>query len=116
MEPNDNANRQGRGACLSLMLTGGFAGFLLLLVVVATGGWAAYILWITAAIGMFGLIHYVLWGRLMLRQTAGEREEEEVRQRVEEREGDEPKPGANGIRRFPVSRLRGRWRGSWRSV
>ena len=42
------------------------------LLILATGGWAVYLVWIVAAIGLFGLIHYLLWGRLLLRQTAGE--------------------------------------------
>ena len=101
MGPNENAERRRRGSCLAVMLTGSFVGFLLVLLVLATGGWAAYVLWIAAAIALFGLTHYLLWGRLMLRQTAGEREEEQVRRRAEERGHDEAGPGANGIRRIP---------------
>ena len=101
MEPNENAERQRRGSCLAVMLTGTFTGFLLVLLVLATGGWAVHVLWIAAAVAMFGLVHYLLWGRLMLRQTAGEREEEEVRRRAEERERQEAEPGSNGFRRRP---------------
>ncbi|HVS33949.1 MAG TPA: hypothetical protein VMS17_00075 [Gemmataceae bacterium] len=101
MEPNPSAEQQRRGTCLTMTLTGGFAVFLLLVLVLATGGWAAYILWVGGFVALFGLIHYLLWGRLLLRQTAGERQEEDVRRRIEEREDDEPRPGANGIRRFP---------------
>ncbi len=101
MEPNGNADQQRRGSCLAVMLTGSFVGFLLVLLVLATGGWAVHLLWIAAAIALFGLTHYLLWGRLMLRQTAGEREEEEVRRRAEARDHDEAAPGANGFRRIP---------------
>jgi hypothetical protein len=101
MEPSDSTERQRRGSCLTIALTGGLVGFLLLLLVVATEGWAVYAIGIAAAIGMFGLAHYLLWGRLLLQQTAGEREEEEARRRAEERGREGVKHGANGFRRLP---------------
>ena len=100
MEPNENAERQRRGSCLAVMLTTMFTAFLLVLLVLATGGWAVHLVWIIAAIGAFGLIHYLLWGRLMLRQTAGEHEEEELRQADEEQRED-AETGANGFHRLP---------------
>ena len=39
-----------------------------------------------AAMVAFGYLHYVLWGYAFSQQTAGEREEEELRQRVEAEE------------------------------
>ena len=101
MEPSDDPERQRRGSCLTILLTGGLVCVLLLLLVVATGGWAVYVVWIGAGIFLFGLLHYLLWGRLMLQQTAGEREEEEARRRAEQRERDGPGPHVNGIRRLP---------------
>jgi phosphotransferase system glucose/maltose/N-acetylglucosamine-specific IIC component len=101
MESDDLQERQRRGSCLTIMLTGGLVGFFLLLLVVATGGWAVHVLWIGTAIFLFGAIHYLLWGRLMLHQTAREREEEDVRRRAEEREGRESEAGSNRIRRLP---------------
>ena len=101
MEPGDDTERrQQRGSCLVIALTGGLVGLLLLLLVLATGGWAIHIVWITAAILGFGGIHYLLWGRTMLQQTAGEREEEEMRRRAEEREREKADHHSNGVRRF----------------
>ena len=100
MEPNDDGERQRRGSCVAILLTGGFACFVLVLLVLATGGWAIHVLWIATAIGTFGLVHYLLWGRMMLQQTAGEREEEEVRQRAEEREREEAERESDGFHRF----------------
>ena len=74
-------------------------GFFAALLVVATGGWAVYAIWIAGAIFLFGAIHYLLWGRAMLQQTAGDREEEEMRQQMEEREEEPPGPGSNGFTR-----------------
>ena len=85
MEANDGGGRPRRGACLSILLTGGAVSLLMLLLVLATGGWAVYLIGIGGGIALFGLIHYAVWGQWMLRQPAGEREEEEVRQWAEER-------------------------------
>ena len=101
MEPNDGAERQQRGACLTILLTGGLVGMILLVLVLATAGWAMHVVWIGTAIVLFGLFHYLLWGRLLLQQTAGEREEEEVRQKAEERERRRGEPGGDGVRRQP---------------
>lgn len=87
MEPGDGGERQRRGACVSILLTGAAVSVLLAVLVLATGGWAMYVVWIAGAIAAFGLIHYLLWGQWMLRQTAGEREEEEIRRKAEGREG-----------------------------
>ena len=81
MEPSENPEQRQRGACVSLMIAAMVVGFFALLLVVATGGWAVYVIGISAAIFLFGAIHYLLWGRLMLQQTAGDREEEEMRER-----------------------------------
>ena len=66
---------------------------------VATGGWAVYVIGVAGAIFLFGGMHYLLWGRAMLQQTAGDREEEEMRQRAEEPEDEPPAPGSNGFTR-----------------
>jgi hypothetical protein len=99
MAPNEYADRQKRGACLSLMMAAGGVAFFALLLIVATGGWAVYVIGVAGAIFLFGAMHYLLWGRAMLQQTAGDREEEELRQRIEEDEEEPPGPGANGITR-----------------
>ncbi len=99
MEPGGGGERQRRGACLSILMTGTATAFLLMLVALATGGWAMYVVWVGGAIAAFGLIHYGLWGQWMLRQTAGEREEEEVRQKAEAREASNA--GSDRVRRLP---------------
>jgi len=101
MEPDGDPERQRRGACLSVLLTGGAASLFLVVVVLATDGWALGLLGIGAAVFLFGLIHYVLWGRLLLRETAGEREQEELRREDEARADEWPGPGSNGVRRLP---------------
>jgi Flp pilus assembly protein TadB len=99
MAPNEYADRRQRGTCLSIMMAAAVAGFFALLLVVATGGWAVYVIGVAGAIFLFGAMHYLLWGRAMLQQTASDREEEEMRQRIEEQEEEPPGPGSNGITR-----------------
>jgi hypothetical protein len=62
------------------VLAGG--GFLLFLVLV-TGGFFLYPLLIGGGIAAVGGLHYLLWGRSLSEQTAGEREEAEFRARME---------------------------------
>ena len=100
MEPTGYAEKRQRGTCLSLMMAAAVVVFFALLLVVATGGWAVYVIGVAGAIFVFGAMHYLLWGREMLQQTAGDREEEEMRQRIEERDEEPPAPGSNGITRF----------------
>jgi hypothetical protein len=99
MKPSEYQNQRQRGTCLSLMIAAGGAGFFALLLVVATGGWAVYVIGVALAIFLFGGIHYLLWGRLMLQQTAGDREEEELRQRIEDMDDEPPEHGSNGFTR-----------------
>jgi sugar phosphate permease len=97
MTPNEYADRRQRGTCLSLMMAAGAVGFFALLLVVATGGWAVNVIGVAVAVFLFGAIHYLLWGRLMLQKTAGDREEEELRRRVEEMDDEPPEHGSNGF-------------------
>ena len=102
MEPDDGGERQRRGACLSILLTGGAVCLFLLLVVLATGGWAVHVVWIGAAIVLFGLIHYAVWGRWMQgEKTAGDLDEEEVRRQAEAKERGPSADGSDHVRRFP---------------
>jgi hypothetical protein len=57
-------------------------GFLLFLTVI-TGGFFLYVLGVAGGVGALGGLHYLLWGRSLNEQTAGEREEAEFRARLE---------------------------------
>jgi hypothetical protein len=72
-----------RESVLTIVLSGlGGLGILLFLVVI-TWGWLLYAVLAVLGIGLFALINYFLWGRSMMAQTAGEREEEQVRASME---------------------------------
>ena len=46
---------------------------------------------------LYGMFHYLLWGKMLSEQVAGEREEEQLRQRAEVEEW--PVPDPYGVRR-----------------
>ena len=49
-----------------------------------TGGLFMWMLIGAVGIGILGIFHYFLWGRSFSQQTAGEREEEELRREIED--------------------------------
>ena len=76
------------------LLLGAFA---LLVLILVSGGFFLYVIYLALAVAGLALIHYVLWGRAMSRSVAGEREEEQLRQRAAA--DDWPLPDQNSFRR-----------------
>lgn len=72
-----------RQSCLAVLLAGMFAAMILFVLILVTGGAIFYVLPVIAGLGLFSWMHYLLWGRAMNERTAGEREEEQVRQQAE---------------------------------
>jgi hypothetical protein len=91
---SDNPDQQ-RSSCLMVLITLGVGGSFLMLLVLITGGWLLYLCYVLIGIAVFGAIHYFLWGRLMLRETADERERERQRRR-DETPPWPPPPESNG--------------------
>jgi hypothetical protein len=60
------------------------------LLVVLTEGYILAVPGLVLILGVVASAHYLLWGRAMARNTAGEREEEEMRERMEPNEWDVP--------------------------
>jgi len=88
MDPEPNEPRRRRETILTLGLTAGFAGSILLFLVLVSGGFFVYVIAAVFTIAMIGLLHYALWGHALTQEVAGEREEEESRARWEaEQEG-----------------------------
>jgi arginine exporter protein ArgO len=71
---------------LTLLAVGGFLFFLTLI----SGGWVIYFLEVVLALIAFAGLHYLLWGRMMMDETAGEREEAELQAKAELSEWDLP--------------------------
>jgi hypothetical protein len=79
----NNPHRGRREVFLAFLLVLFFGGGCILFLTVVTGGYFIYVLAAAAGIAVFGCVHYLLWGRSMTREVAGEREEEEARERWE---------------------------------
>ena len=74
LPPSSQSQRQTLLAVLLAILVG--AGFVFFLVLV-TGGLFLEILAALGGMGLFGYVHYLLWGRSLSQQVAGERTAEE---------------------------------------
>src|SRR5437660_330493 len=92
---SDNPDQQ-RSSCLMVLITVGIGGFFVMMLVLITGGWLMYLLYVVAGIAVFGAVHYFLWGRLMLQETADERERERQRRRDETPPWPPPSDGSAG--------------------
>jgi hypothetical protein len=84
MEPPADPQRKGRETILTVALTGLFGGGFLLFLILVSGGFFFYVCLAVLAIGLVGTLHYYLWGQSLMREVAGEREEEELRRLEEE--------------------------------
>lgn len=93
MTHNYSSEQQQRHAFLSVFLTMLALGFALLVLIVISGGLFLYVLLLGGGIVMVGLLHYLLWGWAFSQETAGEREEEQLRQRAAAIESEEPWKG-----------------------
>ena len=71
--------------------------FALLVLILVSGGFFLWVIYLALAVAGLALVHYVLWGRAMSRSVAGEREEEQLRQRAAA--DDWPLPDPNAFRR-----------------
>jgi hypothetical protein len=78
----DNDPRQQRQTFLTVLLTVIVMFFGALGLTLITNGLFLWVLLIGSGIGGIALIHYVTWGKLLSDEVAGEREEEELRQRA----------------------------------
>jgi hypothetical protein len=83
MQPTTDPQRQGRETALTLILTTLFGGGFLAFMIFVSGGFFFYVALAVLLIGLVGTLHYYLWGQSLMREVAGEREEEERRQRLE---------------------------------
>lgn len=82
MDPHGPGPASGRQTVVTVAMTTMAVIFFLLLTLLITGGLFLILVGVVAAIAGFAAIHYFLWGRLLSQETAGEREEEQLRQRA----------------------------------
>jgi hypothetical protein len=89
MDHNYPQQQQHRHALLSVFLTFMALVFFLIVLIFISGGFFLYVMLFGGAILMVAMMHYVLWGRAFSEEVAGEREEEQLRQRAAEVEADD---------------------------
>jgi hypothetical protein len=90
MDNDSEEQRNGRATFVAVAVAILFGipctGFLIAL----TEGYALVAIVVVALLGAVAGAHYLLWGRSMAQNTAGEREEEELRETLEANEWDLP--------------------------
>ena len=79
-----------RQTIVTAALTTMAAALILFAVILIGGGYFICLVGIVVAMAAFAGLHYLLWGRLMIRETAGEREEELLRERAMAEDIPEP--------------------------
>lgn len=79
-EPTGPPRQTMLSVMLSIVTLGGFLLFLDLV----SGGFFRYVLVGVFGIFAVGMLHYVTWGMAMHQQTEGDREEERLREELEE--------------------------------
>ncbi len=83
MDYNEAPHSSGRDTYLTIVLCV-FVGIpVFVFLNILTGGLFLWLLFAAAGIGVLGAFHYLLWGRAFSQETAGEREEEELRAQFE---------------------------------
>jgi hypothetical protein len=80
MEPTPKNKRE---SMLTIILVTVFGGGVFFFLNFVSLGIFSYVIGIVAAIAIVGTLHYVLWGFALTEETAGEREEAELKARLE---------------------------------
>ena len=75
---------QGPAAFLPVLLASMAGLFFLLVMLLLTGSLFFLVLLFFGFVIGVGALHWIVWGKMLTERTAGEREEEELRQRAEQ--------------------------------
>ncbi len=78
----DHNSARGKFLSAMLILLGG--SFILFFMFLVCGGLAIAALMVVAGLAAFGFFHYMLWGHSFTQEVAGEREEMEIRESMED--------------------------------
>jgi Flp pilus assembly protein TadB len=84
MDHNYSPQQQQRHALLTAFLTVLALTFFGLVLVVISNGLVGAVILVGGGMFLLGMFHYALWGRAFSEETAGEREEEQLRRRAAE--------------------------------
>lgn len=83
MHPEQEPRHRKRENFLSLLITVVVGGILFFFLNVVSLGILAHVVGAIFVFGLLGMLHYALWGQTLTQETAGEREEEALRARLE---------------------------------
>lgn len=83
MHPEPTPRNQKRENFLSLLITVVVGGILFFFLNLVSLGMLAHVVGAVFVFGLLGMLHYALWGQTLTQETAGEREEEALRARLE---------------------------------
>jgi len=83
MEPELDPTHKRRETVLTVSLIVIVGGLLLFFLNMISMGIFMYVGIAVLLVGMVGYLHYVMWGQSLTENTAGEREEAEMRARIE---------------------------------
>jgi fatty acid desaturase len=83
---DDELYRRRRETLLVVSFAGIAVFGLLFVFTILTGGFLLYLILVVAVVAMIGGFHYLLWGRALTEQTAGDREEMEAEEEGAARE------------------------------
>ena len=89
MDHNYSPRQQQRHALLTVFLTVLASIFFGLVLIVISNGLILAVVLLGGGMFLLGMLHYVLWGRAFSQEAAGEREEEQLRQRDADLEAEE---------------------------
>lgn len=89
MDHNYSPEQQQRHVMLTIFLTVLALIFFGLVLLVISNGLIIAVVLLGGGMFLLGMFHYLLWGRAFTEATAGEREEEQLRQRAAEVESAE---------------------------
>jgi dipeptide/tripeptide permease len=96
MDYNGAPRSSGRDTYMTIVLCAFVAIPVFVFLNILTGGLFLWLLIGAAGIGILGTFHYFLWGRSFAQETAGEREEEEIRAEGEAEESPYSEPDEYG--------------------
>lgn len=89
MDHNYSPQQQQRHAMLTAFLSVLALIFIGLVLIVISNGIVLSVVLLGGGMFVLGMFHYLLWGRAFSEATAGEREEEQLRQQAAETEAGE---------------------------
>jgi hypothetical protein len=94
MDSNQAPGSSGRDTYLAIVLCIFVGVPVFVFLNILTAGLFLWLLLSAVVIGVLGAFHYFLWGRSFSQETAGEREEEQLRAEFED--GEQPRDGSDG--------------------